>query len=184
MILIIVWHEITLPDWYWWLLTRNGCKVVWWISVLVHRAVLFLVIIQCAHRFLQNLKFLWDELFKIISYKPEILVFFVELTHCFSYLLIIAHKINSQDPIIYKLMQKMSYMCVDSPIFASVRVRNSWPVKLKQTPIFSLINVSIVNSFYSLSLKSQKMLYCYLWMWVAKAISCPCYFHLEVKSLA
>ena len=64
-------------------------------------------------------------------------------------------------------------MIQDTTVLLTIGVWDWLPIKLKERLLFSLINVSVIDSFNSLEFKTKKMFQCYLWVTVTKWVSCP-----------
>ena len=75
----------------------------------------------------------------------------------------------------------MSYIIQHSSILAIIRIWHCWPIELEQMSSISVIDISIIYSFDTLELKSQKMFQSYLRMRMAETIRCPSYLRLHSK---
>ena len=185
MFLIVVGHKIALSDWGRLLWGFQSCKVICRIAVLELGTICIrCFVIEIVNHPFQVVELAGNELLEIVSDKPKKFLSLVQFSHCFIHIFVISGKnIRWLEPVINEFMQKMPYVGKYSSVSAAVRVRHSWPVKFKQTSVFSLVYVSLVDSLNSLSFESQQMLNRCLGMRMSKTISGPADFSLDSKVL-
>lgn len=182
MILIEVRHKIEFSDRSTVLVGfLESVEVISGVSVLVDRTF-SVSAVELIKSTLQVHEFLSDELFKIVSEEPEVLVLLVQLLHVLCELFEVScnrGRVDSSQ--IVDFMQEMSDIGHNSSVLAIVRVRNCRPVKLQQAAILPFVNIPIIDPLNALELKPKQMLYGHLRMRMPEAISRPSNLRIDSK---